>query len=83
MMDFDDDFEFLNNNNNGKCIDSINDFPIYHSTPSFSRSKRQARAVDFPSINKHYGIVTFFDYQLPIIYRQDFFFSDSLIIWFY
>jgi hypothetical protein len=67
MMDFDDDFEFFNNN--GKCINSINDFPIYHSTPSFSRAKPSTRAFDFPSINKHYGIVTFFDYQLPIIYR--------------
>jgi hypothetical protein len=73
-MDFDDDLDFINNDM--KCINSINehskeffDFPIYHSTPSFPRSKQQMRSVDFPSIKKHYGIVTFFDYQLPIIYR--------------
>ncbi len=67
MMDFDDDFDFLNND--VKCINDyqkeIFDFPLYHST----HSKQQIRSVDFPSIKKHYGIVTFFDYQLPIIYR--------------
>jgi len=71
MMDFDDDFDFLNND--VKCINDyqkeIFDFPLYHSTPSIARSKQQIRSVDFPSIKKHYGIVTFFDYQLPIIYR--------------
>jgi hypothetical protein len=70
-MDFDDDFDFITNDI--KCINDHEkdnfDFPIFHSTPSLSRSKQQMRSVDFPSIKKHYGIVTYFDYQLPIIYR--------------
>ena len=70
-MDFDDDFAFFNND--VKCITDHQkesfDFPIYHSTPSISRSQQQIRSVDYPSIKKHYGIVTFFEYQLPIIYR--------------
>lgn len=72
MMDFDDDFDFLNydlkfmNEHQKENFD----FPIYHSTPSISRSKQQiARPIDFPSIKKHYGLATFFDYQIPIIYR--------------
>lgn len=71
MMDFDDDFDFFNDNM--KCINDHQkenfDFPIYHSTPSIFRLKQQIRPLDFPSIKNHYGIVTFFDYQLPIIYR--------------
>ncbi len=72
MMDFDDDdFDFLNydmKSMNDHQKDNF-DFPIYHSTPSSSRTKQQIRSIDFPSMKKHYGIVTFFDYQLPIIYR--------------
>jgi len=70
-MDFDDEFDLFNND--VKCITDyqkeIFEFPIYTSTSSLTRSKQQIRSVDFPSIKKHYGIVTFFDYQLPIIYR--------------
>ncbi len=75
-MDFDDDFDFINNNNNVKYMNSIHehqkdnfDFPIFHSTPAVSHSKPQIRSIDFPSSKKHYGLVTFFDYQLPLIYR--------------
>ncbi|CAF3498546.1 unnamed protein product [Rotaria sp. Silwood1] len=81
-MDFDDGFDFFNNDM--RCMSSMNDhqneifdFPIFHSTPSLARSKQQIRAVDFPSTKKHYGIVTFFDYQMPIIYRL---FNDSFYI---
>ncbi|CAF3080657.1 unnamed protein product [Rotaria socialis] len=73
-MDFDDDFDFINNDM--ECVSSNNDhqkdildFPLFHSTPSLARSKQPMRPVDFPSIQKHYGIVTFFDRQMPIIYR--------------
>ncbi|CAF1104193.1 unnamed protein product [Adineta ricciae] len=40
-----------------------------HSTPSLTRSYQLQRPIDCPSMEKHYGIVTFSDYQLPIIYR--------------
>jgi hypothetical protein len=75
MMDFDDDFEFINNNN-VKYINTITDhqkdnfdFPIFHSTPAISHTQPPVRSIDYPSMKKHYGIVTFFDYQLPILYR--------------
>ncbi|UJR07788.1 hypothetical protein I4U23_012070 [Adineta vaga] len=76
-MDFDYDFDFLNNNNNNKYGNSTIehekenfdfDFPISQSTPSLSRCQLQ-RAIDYPSLKKHYGLVTFSNYQLPIIYR--------------
>ncbi|CAF1165901.1 unnamed protein product [Rotaria sordida] len=81
-MDFDDGFDFFNNDM--KCMNSMNeyqkdilDFPIFHSTPSLAHSKQQIRAIDFPSTKKHYGIVTFFDHQMPIIYRL---FNDTFYI---
>lgn len=68
-----DDFDFINNDIT--CTKSLNDqekdifdFPLLHSTPSINRLK-QNRAIDFPSTKKHYGLVTFCDYQMPIIYR--------------
>lgn len=74
MLDFDDYFDCFYNDM--KCFNSIDDhqkeifdFPIHHSTPSIPRVKSPTRAIDFPSTKKHYGIVTFFDIQLPIIYR--------------
>ncbi|CAF1171383.1 unnamed protein product [Adineta steineri] len=75
MMDFDDDFDFMTNDI--KCVQHLTndyekdnfDFPIFHSTPSISRSKQVLRPVDYPSIKQYYGIVTFSDYKLPIIYR--------------
>lgn len=74
MLDYDDHFDFFHNdikyfNSNDDHQKDIFDFPIHHSTPSIARCKPSTRPVDFPSIKKHYGIVTFFDIQLPIIYR--------------
>ncbi|CAF4434192.1 unnamed protein product [Rotaria sp. Silwood2] len=78
-MDIDDGFDFFNNG-----MSSINDhqknmfdFPVFHSTPSLTRSKQEIRTVDFPSTKKHYGIVIFFDHQMPIIYRL---FNDNYYV---
>ena len=51
--------------------DELWDFPLHHSTPSFSRLQPAAlpRPIDLPSRKKHYGLLTFLDSQLPIIYR--------------
>jgi hypothetical protein len=71
MMDFNDDFDFIDNDMKyDNSIDDdqkdIFDFPHLHSTPSLPQP---IRPIDFPSIKNHYGILTFFDEQLPIIYR--------------
>ena len=73
MLDFDDPFDLYHNDM--KCFHNddekeIFDFPILHSTPSIPRqSKPSTRPIDFPSMNKHYGLITFLDRQFPIIYR--------------
>ena len=68
-MDF-DLIESVNEMNEQR--DEVWDFPLDHSTPSFSRVKSSAlltRPMDLPSRKKHYGLLTFLDCQLPIIYR--------------
>ena len=74
-MNFEDDFDFFNDCKPTNLINDYDkenlnfDLPMCHSTPSFTRSYQVQRPLDYPSIEKHYGIVNFSDYQLPIIYR--------------
>ena len=74
MFELDDPFELYLNEmkyfNNDEDDKEMFDFPILHSTPSISRqSQTSTRPIDFSSMNKHYGLITFLDRQFPIIYR--------------
>jgi len=68
-MDFFDDIDSIFQQTNEINHDEMWDFPLSQSTPASNRCQSLGRPVDFPSLKKHYGLMSFFDTKYPIIYR--------------
>jgi len=63
--------QFLSSENNIDCNldDELND--ILSNKPTNSREPQSSplRPIDLPSHRKHYGLLTFYRYRIPIIFR--------------
>ena len=66
-----DEGHFLTSENNDDCNfdDELNDILLTKSTTSQQPQSSPLRPIDLPSHRKHYGLLTFNRYRIPIIFR--------------
>ncbi|CAF1325159.1 unnamed protein product [Rotaria sordida] len=73
-----DPFEFIENEGHLFCQETINDFnfddelnDILLTKSSYSQQIQLSplRPIDLPSHRKHYGLLTFYQYRIPILFR--------------